>query len=258
MATRKTSAQPSETASPAKRYFIVNPAGAIHEVSSRERPRRACARSAIVWPPSRRSPSWTPLVATSAPARPTLRTLVCRPRCRAGANAMSEPTYLTNGRFLHDLGRMVNNEATYAAGDGDEHYGVACSGAGGGSIAQSFAVQGARAYTVHLSVKAVSSPLSSTQAQLIITDGAGNTIVTQTLTGTADTWTEQTFTLGLAKGTTYQIKLINNSAAGNVKIDDVWLWWVPMTRAAIATRVHTKLARLATRSQLSLPPQQAP
>ncbi len=70
--------------------------------------------------------------------------------------------------------------------------------------------------------------------------------MTQNLTGTADTWTEQTFTFGLTEGTTYQIKLINNSAAGNVKIDDVWLWWVPMTRAAIATRVHTKLARLAT------------
>jgi hypothetical protein len=49
MATRKTSAQPGETASPAKRYFIVNPAGAIHEVTremARERLRQVGYRMA--------------------------------------------------------------------------------------------------------------------------------------------------------------------------------------------------------------------
>jgi hypothetical protein len=167
---------------------------------------------------------------------------------------VSEPTYLNNGRFLHDLGGWNAISASYSAGDGDEHYGVAVLSSGSGYVSQQFSVDGTKQFTVHLSVKAVGASLSGTQAQLLITDGSANAVVTQNLTGTADTWTEQTYTFGLAEGTTYQIKLINNSAAGDVKIDDIWLWWVPMTRAAIATRVHTKLGRLATDRSLSTTP----
>ncbi len=78
---------------------------------------------------------------------------------------MNEPTYLTNGRFLQDLGGMETNEAAYAADDGDEHYGVAMLATGG---AQSAVVRGPgrASHKVHLSVKAVGSPLSSSQRSL--------------------------------------------------------------------------------------------
>ena len=156
-----------------------------------------------------------------------------------------EASYLSNGRFLHDLGNWTDSGASYSAGDGDEQYGVAAL-AIGGSVSQQFAVEGAKLYTIHLSIKAVGSTLSAGQATITITDGAGNTVVTQNLIGTADTWTEQTYTFGLAQGTTYTLTIRNVSAASQVKVDDVWLWYVPMTRAAVAARVHTKLGLLAT------------
>jgi hypothetical protein len=156
-----------------------------------------------------------------------------------------EASHLSNSRFLHDLGNWTASGASYSAGDGDEQYGVAVLSVGG-FVSQQFTVEGAKLYTVHLSVKAVGASLSGGQATLTITDGAGNTVVTQSLSGTADTWTEQTYTLGLAQGTTYTLKITNVSAASQVKVDDVWLWYVPMTRAAVAARVHTKLGLLAT------------
>src|SRR5262245_23364332 len=111
---------------------------------------------------------------------------------------MSEPTYLSNGRFLHDLGGWNAISAAYSAGDGDDHYGVAALTTGGGYVSQQFSVDGTKSFTVHLSVKAVGSSLSGGQCQLVITDGSANAVVTQNLTGTVDTWTEQTYTYGLA------------------------------------------------------------
>lgn len=167
---------------------------------------------------------------------------------------MSERNHLTNGRFLHDLDNWTASGAEYSAGDGDDHYGVAVLSTGGDYIEQDFTVDGARTYTVHLSVKAVGSGLSGSQATLRITDGDGNTVLTQNLSGTADTWTENTYTFGLAIGTTYTLRITNSSATGDLKVDDAWIWWVPMTRAAIAARIHAKLARLATQRSLSTSP----
>lgn len=164
---------------------------------------------------------------------------------------MIERSYIYNGRFLHSLDNWNASDASYSAGDGDDHYGVAVLATGGGHVSQQFTVGGAKRYTIHLAVKAIGSGLSGGQATLTITDGAGNTVATQNLTGTADTWTEQTFTLGLADGTTYTMTITNTSAAGDVRLDDVWLWYVPLTRANIATRVHTKLGLLASDRSLS-------
>lgn len=164
-----------------------------------------------------------------------------------------EASYLSNGRFLHDLGNWNASGASYSAGDGDEHYGVVVLSIGG-AVSQQFAVEGAKLYTLHLSIKAVGATLSVGQATVTITDGAGNMVLTQNLTGTADTWTEQTYTFGLAQGTTYTLTITNISAAGNVKVDDVWLWYVPMTRAAVAARVHAKLGLLATDMSYSTTP----
>jgi hypothetical protein len=167
---------------------------------------------------------------------------------------MNERSYLTNGRFLHNLDNWNASSASYSAGDGDDHYGVAVLAAGGGYVSQQFTVSGAKNYTIHLAVKAIGATLTAGQATLTVTDGAGNTVATQNLSGTADAWTEQTVTFGLADGTSYTLKLTNVSAAGDVRIDDVWLWYVPLTRAAIATRVNAKLGLLASDRSLSTTP----
>lgn len=164
-----------------------------------------------------------------------------------------EQSYLLNGRFLHNLnGWTVSDPSVqYQASDGDDQYGFAVLPTGNHSIEQAFGVEGVRQFTLHLSVKAVGTSLSGSQATLVIEDGDGNTVLTQALTGTADVWTENTFTYGLGEGTTYTLRITNVSAAGNVKIDDAWLWFVPLTRAQMAARTHAKLGRLATDRQLS-------
>lgn len=169
---------------------------------------------------------------------------------------MSERNHLVNGRFLHDLnGWTVGGGATYHAGDGDEHYGVAVLPTGGGFIEQAFAVDAVRVHTVHVALKPIGGAPSTTNVQLIITDGEGNTVVTENLLpSTADVWEELTFSYGLASGTNYTLKLINNALAGGIRVDDAWLWFVPMTRSEMATRVNRKLARLASLRSLSTLP----
>lgn len=164
---------------------------------------------------------------------------------------MTERNRLTNGRFMHDLNNWTASDAVYSAGDGDEHYGVAVLSTGGGTLSQTFSVPHFRLYTLHIAVKAVGSDLSTDQVTVAITDGDGNTVISDDLSGTADTWTDNTMDLGLAPGTTYTLRLTNVSAAGDVRLDDVWLWWLPITRASIAARVAAKLGRLATDRSLS-------
>jgi hypothetical protein len=171
-----------------------------------------------------------------------------------GDPAPQERSYVSNGRFLHNLDGWNAISATYSAGDGDDHYGVAVLATAGGYVSQQFTVDGTKSFTVHLSVKPVGSGLSGGQCQLVITDGSANAVVTQNLTGTADTWNEQSYTFGLAEGMTYTLKIQNVSAAGDVKIDDVWVWWLAMSRANIAARLHAKLGTLATDSNLSTTP----
>jgi hypothetical protein len=47
---------------------------------------------------------------------------------------------------------------------------------------------------------------------------------------------------------------LNVSAAGDIRIDDVWFWFVPVTRAQIAAQVHNKLGRVATERNLTITP----
>lgn len=161
---------------------------------------------------------------------------------------------LINGKFLHNLnGWTPSSGASYSAGDGDDHYGVAVLPVGE-SIWQEFAVDETRLQSVHISVKAVGANLSGAQATLAIIDGDGNAVITQNLSGTANTWTETTYNLGLTEGTSYRVTITNASAAGDIKIDDVWIWFVPITRAQVAASVHAKLGRLATERSLSTTP----
>lgn len=164
---------------------------------------------------------------------------------------MDDRNALINGKFLHNLnGWTPLNGAVYSAGDGDDHYGVAVLPVGA-SIWQEFAVDETQLQSVHISVKAVGASLSGAQATLVITDGNGDTVLTQNLSGTGDTWTESLYTFGLGEGTTYRVTIANASAAGIVKIDDVWMWFVPITRAQVASAVHAKLGRLASERSLS-------
>lgn len=163
-----------------------------------------------------------------------------------------ENSYLYNGRFLHNLDGWTSSGASYSAGDGDEHYGVAVLPVGA-SIEQSFGVEGVRIQTVHVSIKSPGGTLSSGQCVLTIEDGDGNTLLTQSLTGGAS-WTENTLTCGLASGMTYTIRIENVSAPGDVRVDDVWIWALAITRAEIAARVHDGLGRLATERGYSTTP----
>lgn len=164
---------------------------------------------------------------------------------------MAERTHLQNGRFLHDLGNWTASGASYSAGDGDDHYGVAVLNASGGYIEQTFAVPYVRAYTLHTSVKPVSGTLSASQLVARITDGAGNTMASLSLEGdTSNAWQENNDVVGLAPGTTYTLRLTNSSGL-SVRVDDVWLYHVPITRADIATRADDKLGRLASDRSLS-------
>jgi hypothetical protein len=163
---------------------------------------------------------------------------------------VSERNHISNGRFLHDLDNWDAVNAAYSAGDGDEHYGVAVLQTGGGYIEQDFTVRGARAFSLHVAVKC-SVEITGGNATLRIVDGDGNTVLTQNLSGDAGAWTETTYSYGLAEGTTYTLRITNVSTGADLKVDDIWLWWVPMTRAQIAARVHAKLGRLATERSLS-------
>lgn len=164
---------------------------------------------------------------------------------------MDERSRLYNGRFLHNLNNWTGaGGAAYSAGDGDEHYGVAVLPAGA-SIAQTFGVTHLRAYTLHVAAKPVGGTLGADELVATITDGAGNVVAALSLEGdTADSWQENSDTLGLAPGTTYTLELANGSGLP-VRVDDVWLWYVPVTRAALAAAVHAKLSRLATQASLS-------
>jgi hypothetical protein len=159
--------------------------------------------------------------------------------------------HLINGKFQNNLnGWTPSTGASYSAGDGDDHYGVAVLPVGE-SIYQSFAVDDTRIQSIHIAVKAIGSDLTSGQATLVITDGDGSTVITQNLTGTADTWTETVYTIGLVSGTTYRATITNVSAADDVRIDDIWVWYIPLTRAQVATATHAKLGRMATDRSLS-------
>lgn len=158
---------------------------------------------------------------------------------------MVDPTYLVNGKFLHSIDGWDAAGATYSAGDGSDHYGVATI-APAGSISQHFAVDRARRYTLHLAVK-------DGDAAITIADGDGNALPAQTAPGAADVWTETTVGFGLAPGSAYTLT-ISNAGLTTILIDDVWLWWLPTTRARLAAIVARKLAALATGAEISTTP----
>jgi hypothetical protein len=161
----------------------------------------------------------------------------------ANRGRLSERSLLTNGRFLSNLnGWTASGGAAYSAGDGDDHYGVASLPAGA-SISQALAVWRARSYTLHLSVKTAA-------ATITIVDGAGNSLPAQTASGAGGVWTETSIALGLAPGSQYTLT-ISNAGGSTILIDDVWLWWAPLSRSELAARVHRKLDALATDASFS-------
>lgn len=161
---------------------------------------------------------------------------------------MTERNRLTNGRFLHNLNGWTVSGAAYSPGDGDDHYGVAAV-EDGGYLWQDFAVVDTRVYSVHIAAKSTTG-FTGSEIQLVINDGDGNNVVTEDIEAGTASWVENTFTYGLAPGTSYEFKIAND-AGEEVLIDDVWVWHVPITRANAAARVDEKLAGLATAQSLS-------
>ena len=82
---------------------------------------------------------------------------------------MTERSHVYNGRFLQNLDLWTATNASYSAGDGDDHYGVAALSVGG-YIIQDFTVPLARSYSLHVAVKPVGAVLTTNQVQAIITD----------------------------------------------------------------------------------------
>jgi len=160
-----------------------------------------------------------------------------------------ERSRLVNGRFLHRMDGWTVSGAVYSAGDGGEHYGVAVLSSGDW-IEQSFAVTGNRVDTLHVALKS-SGEIDGSDVDIGIVDGDGNTVTTlNPKIGPADVWVEYEFLVGLGQGTTYTLRITNNQAE-DVSVDDVWLWFVPMTRYQVGSWVHDKLGRLATDRSLS-------
>jgi hypothetical protein len=152
-----------------------------------------------------------------------------------------------------NLDNWTASDATYSAGDGDEQYGVAVLAAGG-YITQDFTVPYARSYTLQVAVKPVGDVLTAGQMQAVITDDDSGSVVAVSLEGDTDgAWQVNTDVIGLAPGNTYTLKLLNNAAIP-VRVDDVWLWFVAITRAGIAAQVHARLGQLATDYSLSVTP----
>jgi len=163
---------------------------------------------------------------------------------------MDELSHVSNGRFLYDLSNWTLTGApTFSVGDGDEHYGVAAL-AVDDAIAQEFSLSYARQYTLHLSLKC-SAQITAGQVTAVITDEDGNLVKTIQPAAAAATWTDSETVIGLVPGTTYTLTITNVSASSLVKVDDVWLWYVPITRAQLAAQVHTRLGRLATDRSLN-------
>ncbi len=157
----------------------------------------------------------------------------------------TERSHLLNGRFLHSIDEWTASSATYSAGDGDAHYGVAVLAAGG-SIVQTCTVDYARAYTLALAVK-------GGDATIAIEDGDGNALPVLTAEGEAGVWTISTFSIGLAPDTIYTLT-ISNGGGSAISVDDVSLWWLPITRMQLAVKVARKIATLAADAELTTAP----
>lgn len=169
-------------------------------------------------------------------------------------DTVSERNMLANGRFLDSLDSWDASGAAYLASDGGEQYGVAAL-AVGNYVEQDFSVPFARAYTLSLTLKGVSAAVTSGQVTARIVDGDGATVATlNPVTASAGVWAVNTFTVGLAPGVTYTLRVTNVSVTAGARLDDVWLWWVPKTRAQMAATVHGKLGRLATSRSYSTTP----
>lgn len=151
---------------------------------------------------------------------------------------------LLNGRFLGQLDAWTASNATYDATAGGVHLGCA-SLAVGGSVSQPFAPPESRTYDLTLSVYPVGAALTG-EAEARVLDETGTEIAAFALVGDADEWTPQSFSLGLAGGRNYTLRIVNVAADGVVKVDDVVLAYSPITRAAAAAETHARLGRLAS------------
>lgn len=156
---------------------------------------------------------------------------------------------LINGKFLHNLNGWTADGATYLASDGNDHYGVAVLPTGA-AIWQAFSVDGTKLQTLSISIHSLGVTLNDDSVTYTITDGNGETVISGEVHATDGNWTDNLYNIGLVEGTTYTIT-IENTAVDDVHIDDVWIWFVPVTRASIAAQVASKLGRIATERGLS-------
>lgn len=161
---------------------------------------------------------------------------------------MSHPNRLYNGDFARDLSNWdVGGNAAFVANQGSKELGACSLPDAGSYVEQSFSIGVGRPYMLEVSVKGTGSGLLT----LTITDSAGNTTYTTTLTVTTAWAIQPAARVGLAWGD-YTLRLAYNNVA--CYVDDVSIAWVVKTRSELAELVADRLGVLASGANFSTTP----
>lgn len=167
---------------------------------------------------------------------------------------MQDATHVYNGRF--ETGS--DNWDLYATAghiftDGFEQAGCIRLPAQNDYIEQDFTVPRARQYTLHFAVKGVGAALGDGDFEARIYQDATLLYTLGPDTVQPDIWEEANFEFGLAPGNTFtlQMRLTGTTEA---MLDDIWLWFIPMSRGEIAAYLADKMGALASDLSLSAAP----
>lgn len=158
-------------------------------------------------------------------------------------------SWVVNGRFEHHVNGWYG-APVYLASDGFKQPGCAKL-ALNQLMWQQFAVPITSLATIHYAFK-----FTGTGNDLTVTlfDGWGNSVQVWT-PASLTTWQEIPVTIGMAMGGWYKLQFQHTGGnAGDLLIDDVWVWQVLETRADMATRIMAKLGRLASNRSWSITP----
>ena len=168
---------------------------------------------------------------------------------------MSELSYLSNGRFDNELDSWqieAGSPAIVRAGGYQSHNHLSLPA--GANLSQSFSVAGSRQYILHIAVKSADLDNFVGFVVSILDDSPAAVESLSPAAGMANQWEPQRFPVWLNSGVTYTIELDNSGGAGEVFVDTLWLWLVPLSRRQMAEMVHSKLGSLASDLSYSTSP----
>jgi len=160
---------------------------------------------------------------------------------------MDERNLLVNGRFGGDLASWTATGVSYVADDGARYVGCA-EVQPGGALAQEISVVTPRRHVLHWAVRA---PGGAGTLEVRLVDEQGRVVWAQE-SAVTDVWASTTAEVRLPEGV-YTLEMANTGPAA-VRVDEVWLWPVVLTRVEMAERVADRLGPLATEKGLSPTP----